>query len=448
MPTLCEKVISIAKAEVGYREEYKNGSYNNNQKYSDEVPGLEWSDYQPWCQTFQAWVAMKAGSASIEPRTASCAAAVKWFKDRNRFSYYPAIGAQVFFGAGGGSHVGRVYAYDADYIYTVEGNTNSSGSAEGNGVYLKKRARRDAYVYGYGYPAFPEGIKSADPAWADAAPIKGIDVASWQSETYSLTGADFVVVKATEGTNYVNPKYAAQVKRARDNGRVTGHYHFLRPGSMTAQVDYFLKHTDLRAGEFVALDWEDSGVTCAQKDAALKYLKSKVGTTKVLLYCNRYFWLNKDTTSYACDGLWIADYDTAPGAPRIEADWLIHQFTESPIDTNVTHWTSRAAMQTWAGPTEEDPLAGYTKQDIADAVWCTDGVHDVPARWREDNPTNEQWKAESVHAFIGDRVLDVRDEIKALSAKVASLSAPVLTDAQVSAIATKVADLLSARLAQ
>src|SRR5690606_41517911 len=67
-------------------------------------------------------------------------------RQRGRFSWYPAIGAQVFFGANGSSHVGRVYQYDADYIWTVEGNTNNNGSAEGNGVYLRKRARRDSYT--------------------------------------------------------------------------------------------------------------------------------------------------------------------------------------------------------------------------------------------------------------------------------------------------------------
>ncbi|MGI5347038.1 GH25 family lysozyme [Streptomyces sp. CA-250714] len=153
------KVIAAARAEVGYRE-----GANNRQKYSPAVPSLEWSQNQAWCQTFQAWVALKAGTASIEPRTASCRAATDWFKARGRFSEFPAIGAQVFFGSGGGSHVGRVYAYDATYVYTIEGNTNDNGSAEGNGVYLRKRRRRDSYLHGYGMPAFAEGVTTADPS--------------------------------------------------------------------------------------------------------------------------------------------------------------------------------------------------------------------------------------------------------------------------------------------
>lgn len=152
------QVINVALGEVGYRE----GS-NNYQKYSPAVPGLEWSQNQPWCQTFQSWCFQQAGLKSLAPVTASCAAAVQWYMDRGRWSWYPAVGGMVLYGPGGGSHVGLVYAFDATYIYTIEGNTDGSGGAEGDGVYTRQRVRRDDYVYGYGYPAYSEGILSADP---------------------------------------------------------------------------------------------------------------------------------------------------------------------------------------------------------------------------------------------------------------------------------------------
>ncbi|WP_411120612.1 peptidoglycan-binding protein [Streptomyces sp. x-19] len=165
-----QKIINIAKPEAGYHEGRAGGHWNNDQKYSDQVPGLEWSDFQAWCATFVSWCAMKAGLAALYPRTASCLTGVSWFKQRKRFSAYPAIGAQVFYGNGGGAHTGLVYDYDATWIFTIEGNTNADGSAEGDGVYLKKRRRTDSYVFGYGYPAFAEGIQSADPAWKGSAP--------------------------------------------------------------------------------------------------------------------------------------------------------------------------------------------------------------------------------------------------------------------------------------
>lgn len=168
--TTAERVIANAKSQVGVHEGKTNGHWNNDQRYSDEVPGLEWSDKMAWCATFVYWCAYKAGAGSLFPKTASCAYGVSWFKKANRWSEYPAIGSQVFFGAGGGTHTGLVYDYDDTYIYTVEGNTNLNGSAEGDGVYFKKRERRSSYTYGYGYPKYTEGIKSADPKYAAEAP--------------------------------------------------------------------------------------------------------------------------------------------------------------------------------------------------------------------------------------------------------------------------------------
>jgi hypothetical protein len=185
-----DTLIAIEKAEVGYREGFSNGHYNNHQKFSPAVPGLEWSQNQAWCQTFQSWAFQQAGAKSLAPVTASCPTAVNWYKSRSRFSFYPAIGAMVFFGHSGGQHVGLVYKYDANYAYTIEGNTNANGSSEGNGVYLKKRARRDSYLYGYGLPEFSEGIITADPGLKDKPGYTYMATASSHGESDALSVAD------------------------------------------------------------------------------------------------------------------------------------------------------------------------------------------------------------------------------------------------------------------
>ncbi|MFJ7907492.1 peptidoglycan-binding protein [Kitasatospora sp. NPDC096204] len=157
-------VFAVASAEVGYQAERAPGERpSGHQKYSGQVPGLEWSNYQPWCATWVSWVALKAGVPALYPRTASCSNGVDWFRSRGRFSAYPAIGAQVFYGPGGGTHTGIVYAFDANSIYTYEGNTSLTNDANGNKVMKRERRRRDAYVYGYGLPAFDGGITTADP---------------------------------------------------------------------------------------------------------------------------------------------------------------------------------------------------------------------------------------------------------------------------------------------
>jgi len=177
-------VVDAAAAEVGTREGRTGGHWNNDTKYADEVPGLEWADRQPWCATFVSWVALRSGAAALYPRTASCDLGAAWFKDRGEFSDTPrGPGDQVFFGTPRDLvHTGLVVSFDADTITTIEGNTNDSGSREGDGVYRKVRRRRDAYVVGYGHPSFPVA-----PAPAPKPP-KGTRLAQIRASLTELIG--------------------------------------------------------------------------------------------------------------------------------------------------------------------------------------------------------------------------------------------------------------------
>lgn len=198
-------VIDIARKEVGYHEGRSGGHWNNDQKYSDQLPGFKWSDFQAWCATFVCWVFWKAGLLGlIKTPSASVDALSVGFKKAGRWNPYPAIGAVVFYGTPADlNHTGIVYDYDADSIYTIEGNTNDSGSREGDGVYLKKRRRRDSYVVGYGYPEYEGGIKSADPNWKNPPAPKG-----W-TRGPKIDGAIKLLVAAKP-----NPENADEVAKA------------------------------------------------------------------------------------------------------------------------------------------------------------------------------------------------------------------------------------------
>ncbi|QER85588.1 glycoside hydrolase family 25 protein [Streptomyces tendae] len=182
--------------------------------------------------------------------------------------------------------------------------------------------------------------------------LHGIDVSSHQSETYDTDGLSFVFIKATEGRSYVNSKLSAQTKRGRDAGLVVGFYHFLWPGNLTEQAAYFVSKAPEKRGDILAVDWERTGsgtrASNAEKDRFIREVKELRPHNKVVLYSNRDFWLNVDTTSYAGDGLWIADYVTA-GKPRIKADWRFHQYTDDPLDKNVADFSSGSALREWAG---------------------------------------------------------------------------------------------------
>lgn len=187
--------------------------------------------------------------------------------------------------------------------------------------------------------------------------IKGCDTSSAQGKLWSPpAGFDFVYVKATEGTSYVNPYHDDQVARSRDKGLVVGHYAVAREGHKAADmVDYFLTHAKAKPGDFLIWDWEQWQVggqwiivPCSTKDALIKQTQKAAGLMTGL-YCNVDAWLHEDTTSFAGDLLAIADYSVAAGDPRITHPWQIHQYSNGGgLDKNVGIWPTRQAMKDWA----------------------------------------------------------------------------------------------------
>lgn len=189
--------------------------------------------------------------------------------------------------------------------------------------------------------------------------VKGQDWSSYQPSQPSVNGLSFVFIKATEGTSYVNPHMAAQAAWARKNSLVVGFYHFARPGSMPDQARFFVENAVEADGDLLAIDWEDTAVSCADKDALLADVKNLRPGHRVLLYCNKYFWQHVDTTSKCGDGLWIADYVT-PGSPRIQDHWVFHQYGDTPVDLDLGNFADVASLKRWANPTAVTPTVSLT----------------------------------------------------------------------------------------
>jgi Glycosyl hydrolases family 25 len=180
---------------------------------------------------------------------------------------------------------------------------------------------------------------------------KGYDVSDHQS---GIPGdAQFVFIKATEGAHTGQSGYAAKLAEARRRGLVVGHYHYLHAENpVQGEIDHFCRVVGhVPVGELLVLDFEpyrqnvsDSHAT-AVKNQWLAEVKKRYPDHRVGLYTNRDYWLRTDDN--AGDFLWIADYVRA-GAPRIRAAWRFHQYTDSPLDTDVYHG-SLDELRAWAG---------------------------------------------------------------------------------------------------
>lgn len=239
--------------------------------------------------------------------------------------------------------------------------------------------------------------------------IYGLDIASFQSTTVpSRTPGDehvvdFCFIKATQGTNYINPRMAAQAASAREQGMVVGFYHFLEKGNIQAQCEYFVSHAVSRPGDVLAIDWETDPATglhptSFEKDDSIHAVQALRPTHKCLLYCNVSFWKTIDTSGFAGDGLWIATADPhryPAGQPPIRSPWLIHQYsTAKSYDHDVAQFSSLAEMVAWAGGEGDVALTDAEIKKIADAVFLkifkTDGVLASPPD-AADHATNPYW---------------------------------------------------------
>jgi hypothetical protein len=261
--------------------------------------------------------------------------------------------------------------------------------------------------------------------------IKGVDVSRYQAVSGWEAGIDFAFVKVTEGMTYVNSTWVAQRDTARAAGLVVGYYHFARPGDMVAQADFFLSKITLRPGDVIMFDWEDAGVSSSQKDAWISYVQGKTGH-RVIMYCNKNFWINRDTSGFAGDGLWIATADVPAGSPGIQSNWLIHQYsTAGNLDHDVAQFASRADMITWAGGEDvalsaEDKtwinaaikaqVTAVIKAETFSAVLSKDAV-----RSPTDDPANPTWAAASYLREGYLRLLEILAEEKSARTVLASI---------------------------
>jgi lysozyme len=173
--------------------------------------------------------------------------------------------------------------------------------------------------------------------------MNGIDVSSNNLglDIRKLKGVDFVIVKATEGTQYVNPDMAAQIRGTLDSGRQLGLYHYAKSGSPVAEADFFLKTVGAHLGKApLFLDWEDRGALAKGPTAALLFLERIFLRTGVrpLLYTsldieNNYDWGRVVEANY---GLWVAQYNNYN---------TVNGFEMRDLYGRLVHWPNCAMHQ-------------------------------------------------------------------------------------------------------
>lgn len=192
--------------------------------------------------------------------------------------------------------------------------------------------------------------------------LNGIDISAWQRgiDTAAVP-SDFVIIKATQGLDYINDDCDRAYQQAKAAGKKLGVYHFADGNSSgVAEADFFIDNIQGYIGEAIlVLDWETDAVNCGPgyAKAFLDRVQARTGI-KPMIYMsgsvvNEWDWSAVVVEDY---GLWVAYYsaDTCngywPDAPMYPiSDWAGAAMLQYTSGGYLPGWGDRLDLNVFYG---------------------------------------------------------------------------------------------------
>jgi lysozyme len=201
-------------------------------------------------------------------------------------------------------------------------------------------------------------------ARAHAMPVQGIDVSNWQGDIdwdkVRGAGTQFAFIKATEGGDYLDPKFAQNWQAAKRAGIPRGAYHMaFWCRSANDQALWFILNVpnDLDAlPPVLDLEWNGHSRSCPKRiPVNLALEKIKIMLDVMEAYTGKRPIIYTDVTFHreVLDGqfpgynFWLRSVAAEPQEIYPNRPWLFWQFTttgyvpgiEKPVDRNVFNGT-------------------------------------------------------------------------------------------------------------
>ena len=210
-----------------------------------------------------------------------------------------------------------------------------------------------------------------------------IDISNWQSgidlaAVFSQNALDGVIVKATQGTGYTNPKFKEWADWLNTNGKPFGVYHYLQGMDAIAEARYFYDTVRPYIGRCVpCADYEEHSAmqkgTAWLKDFLDEFLR--LSGVKCLVYCSQSVTQSQNFNDIARAGyqLWMAQYaDYSPVYGFLETPW--HKGSVAPFNGYVMQqYTSCGVLKGWTAYLDLDKFFGN-----ADDWQALCGEHEAP----------------------------------------------------------------------
>jgi lysozyme len=167
--------------------------------------------------------------------------------------------------------------------------------------------------------------------------------------------------KCSEGSGWRDVMLAERYRLAKEAGLLWGLYHFMRPGSVTLQVNSFLDAAKMASDEntLFALDYEASGLKLDDVISFLQFLEQRIGRSPVLYsgHTLREALNGKPNEAISRYRLWLADYTSPADLPPGFPSYYLWQYTDSAtvagiaghVDGSVSSMSAAELARTWAG---------------------------------------------------------------------------------------------------
>ena len=184
--------------------------------------------------------------------------------------------------------------------------------------------------------------------------MNGIDISSYQAELNAgIVPSDFVFIKATEGTKYINPTWREQAGQVTQANKLLGFYHFASTGNPIAEADFFISVVKDYIGKAVlVLDFEAGAINAWGNVGARQFLnrvKEKTGINPMIYMSaevTRQF--NWSITS-GNNALWVAQYASMSPTGYQSAPWTDGKEYGAWSSAAIHQYSSSGTLMNWNG---------------------------------------------------------------------------------------------------
>lgn len=178
--------------------------------------------------------------------------------------------------------------------------------------------------------------------------MQGIDISGWQRDIdLSKVPCDFVIIKATQGVDYVSDACDSQVQQAIGLGKPFGFYHYVDGSGAQAEADFFIDNCSGYFGRGIpCIDWENIDNDAWGNTDYLKQLVQRIidrTGVKPLIYASQgsFPW---DVAQALDCGSWVAQYADDHPTGYQDAPW-----NEGTYGCAIRQYSSHGRLDGYSG---------------------------------------------------------------------------------------------------